>query len=99
MPGTLDHLIVRRIPLMRKTLVAGLAAVCFTLALHAAEPATAPVAAATNAASFPGVKSQWMGFDRYDFTFAGRPAIVVAPKQALPGKPWAWRRVFRSAPG
>jgi len=97
MPGTLDHPIVRRLPLMRKTLAAGLAAVCFTLALHAAGPATATVATAATAAPFPGVKTQWMGYDRYDFTFAGRPAIVVAPRQALPGKPWAWRGEFFGA--
>ena len=48
-------------------------------------PATAP---------FPGVKSQWQGFDRYDFEVDGTPAIVVAPKQSLPGKPWIWRGEF-----
>ena len=46
---------------------------------------------------FPGKKSQWEGFDRYDFEFNGKPAIVVVPKQALPGKPWAWRGEFFGA--
>ena len=36
-------------------------------------------------------------FDRYDFEFNGQPAIVVVPKQALPGKPWAWRGEFFGA--
>jgi len=48
-------------------------------------------------APFPGKKSQWEGFDRYDFEFDGKPAIVVVPKQALPGKPWAWRGEFFGA--
>lgn len=46
---------------------------------------------------FPGQKSQWEGFDRYDFEFRGHPAIVVAPPQALPGSPWAWRGEFFGA--
>jgi pimeloyl-ACP methyl ester carboxylesterase/lysophospholipase L1-like esterase len=49
------------------------------------------------AAPFPGRKSQWEGFDRYDFEVNGKPAIVVVPKQALPGKPWAWRGEFFGA--
>ncbi len=49
------------------------------------------------AAPFPGKQSQWEGFDRYDFEFNGKPAIVVAPRQALPGKPWAWRGEFFGA--
>jgi len=46
---------------------------------------------------FPGKRSQWEGYDRYDFEFNGKPAIVVAPKHALPGKPWAWRGEFFGA--
>ena len=46
---------------------------------------------------FPGKKSAWEGFDRYDFEFNGKPAIVIVPKQALPGKPWAWRGEFFGA--
>ncbi|MEO6036631.1 MAG: GDSL-type esterase/lipase family protein, partial [Verrucomicrobiota bacterium] len=48
-------------------------------------------------APFPGKRSDWKGFDRYDFEFDGKPAIVVAPKQELPGKPWAWRGEFFDA--
>lgn len=48
-------------------------------------------------APFPGKRSQWEGFDRYDFEFNGKPAIVVLPKQALPGRPWAWRGEFFGA--
>jgi len=48
-------------------------------------------------APFPGKRSQWEGFDRYDFEFNGQSAIVVLPKQALPGQPWAWRGEFFGA--
>lgn len=48
-------------------------------------------------APFPGKKSEWQGFDRYDFEVGGKLAIVVSPKQALPGKPWAWRGEFFGA--
>jgi len=46
---------------------------------------------------FPGTKTQWQGFDRYDFDFNGKPAIVVVPPNPLPGKPWAWRGEFFGA--
>jgi pimeloyl-ACP methyl ester carboxylesterase len=48
-------------------------------------------------APFPGSKSTWEGFDRYDFEVDGHPAIVVVPKQSLPGKPWIWRGEFFGA--
>jgi len=52
---------------------------------------------APHASVFPGRRSQWQGFDRYDFEFEGKPAIVVMPQQPLPGKPWAWRGEFFGA--
>jgi pimeloyl-ACP methyl ester carboxylesterase len=45
-------------------------------------------------AAFPGTKSQWGGFDRYDFSVDGRNCFVVVPKTAAPGKPWIWRTEF-----
>jgi pimeloyl-ACP methyl ester carboxylesterase len=42
----------------------------------------------------PGRRSVWNGFDRYDFDVAGKPVLVVAPKTALPGKPWVWHGEF-----
>ena len=60
---------------------------------HAADASSRPTQV-PNAAPFPGVKSQWEGFDRYDFQVDGQHAIVVVPKQPLPGKPWAWRGEF-----
>lgn len=50
------------------------------ISLHADEPAA--------------VKSQWQGFDRIDFTVAGRKSWLVQPKEAAPGKPWIWRTEF-----
>ena len=52
----------------------------------AAEQATQ----ATSDAPFPGKKSIYHGFDRYDFTVDGMGVIVVCPKTPLPGKPWIW---------
>ena len=61
---------------------------CLTFLCLAARAADAP---------FPGKLTQWQGHDRYDFDFNGKPATVVAPKQALPGRPWAWRGEFFGA--
>lgn len=46
---------------------------------------------------FLGAKSLWQGFDRYDFKVDGKSAIVVVPKEVLPGKPWIWRGEFFGA--
>ncbi len=52
------------------------------------------MAAASQAAAFPGQKSSWNGYDRYDFAVDGRNCLVVVPKAAAPGKPWIWRTEF-----
>ena len=58
------------------------------------------VAAATGNASegdqaaFPGTRSEWHGFVRYDFEVDGKPAVVVVPPAAAPGKPWVWHGEF-----
>jgi len=50
--------------------------------------------------AFPGKRTAWHGYDRYDFELDGRSAIVVTPKQVAPGKPWIWRaRFFGDPPG
>ncbi len=56
--------------------------------------ARAPKTAAAGTALFPGKRSEWNGYERYDFDVNGRTAIVVAPKAAAPGKPWLWRGEF-----
>ena len=46
------------------------------------------------AADFPGTKTNWQGFDCYQFDINGRPAKVVCPKEPAAGNPWVWRAVF-----
>jgi len=43
---------------------------------------------------FAGEKSSFHSFDRYGFTCADRPCIVVTPRTAAAGKPWIWRARF-----
>ena len=52
------------------------------------------LAVSLNAATYPGKKSQFHSFDRYDFQHKGRHSIIVAPKQAAEGNPWIWRVRF-----
>lgn len=54
-------------------------------------PIAAPVPARRQ---FPGKRSLWFGFERFDFEVDGRPVLVVAPKVEAPGKPWAWHGEF-----
>ena len=46
------------------------------------------------AIEFPGKRTRWFGFDRFDFQVDGKPVLVVAPKQAAPGRPWVWHGEF-----
>lgn len=50
--------------------------------------------AAGDALPFPGQRSTWNGYDRFDFQVDGRPVLVVAPKQPAPGRPWVWHGEF-----
>lgn len=71
----------------------------FTLALlltFLLNPVSGPAHSIQDSA-FPGAKSQWYGYERHDFKFNDRNAIVVAPREALPGKPWIWRPAFFNA--
>jgi len=44
---------------------------------------------------FPGVKTDFRGYDRYDRIKTANGFIsVVCPKVAAPGKPWLWRSLF-----
>ena len=45
-------------------------------------------------APFPGKKSVWNGYDKYDFPVNGRTVSVVVPKTAAPGNPWCWEGEF-----
>jgi pimeloyl-ACP methyl ester carboxylesterase len=55
-----------------------------------------PLAGAA-AEGFSGKKSQYHGYDRYDFVVDGCATIVVAPLDAAAGKPWIWRAEFFDA--
>ena len=44
--------------------------------------------------NWPGTKSEWNGYTRYDFDHNGREAIIVIPRQAAEGRPWIWRPAF-----
>jgi lysophospholipase L1-like esterase/pimeloyl-ACP methyl ester carboxylesterase len=43
---------------------------------------------------FPGRRSSWNGFDRFDFEVDGKPVLVVTPRQSAPGRPWVWHGEF-----
>lgn len=49
---------------------------------------------AVEAPPFAGQVSSFHSYDRYDFTYAGRECVVVAPRTVAPGKPWIWRARF-----
>jgi pimeloyl-ACP methyl ester carboxylesterase len=50
--------------------------------------------AAADTPSFPGKKSDYRGYERFDFQVNERPCLVVVPKTAATGKPWIWRAEF-----
>jgi acetyl esterase/lipase len=43
---------------------------------------------------FPGKRSTWNGFRRFDFEVDGKPVLVVTPDQAARGRPWIWHGEF-----
>ncbi len=68
--------------------VCGVAGLMFAAGeMGAAEKAAAPKGAEVK-------QSEWKGFTRLDFEVAGRPALLVVPKEAAPGRPWIWRTEF-----
>ncbi|MCB1128258.1 MAG: SGNH/GDSL hydrolase family protein, partial [Verrucomicrobiae bacterium] len=42
-------------------------------------------------------RGAWNGFDRYDFPVTGRTLSIIAPKEPLPGRLWAWKGEFLDA--
>lgn len=56
--------------------------------------AIAPAVPAGTPALYPGKRSTWNGYDKYEFEVDGKMATVVAPKQGAPGKPWVWHGEF-----
>lgn len=59
---------------------------------------TATIPALPDGHAFPGTKTDFRGYDRYDRikTSAGHFSIVC-PKEPAPGKPWLWRSLFWEA--
>lgn len=45
-------------------------------------------------AQYPGKKSNWHGFSRYEFYLDLSACRLVVPEKAAPGKPWIWRARF-----
>ncbi len=45
-------------------------------------------------ALYPGIKSEWHGFTRYDFQYDRRECHIIVPDKPAPGKPWIWRARF-----
>jgi len=43
---------------------------------------------------FPGTRSAWNGYERYDFVVHGRDCCVLLPQLEAPGRPWIWRARF-----
>ena len=52
------------------------------------------VAAGESDTPFPGERSEWNGYAKYDFKVDGRDCCVVEPSAPAPGKPWIWRARF-----
>ena len=46
------------------------------------------------AAPFPGTRSDYLGFARYDFEAAGQAFTVAVPTRPAPGRPWLWVAEF-----
>jgi pimeloyl-ACP methyl ester carboxylesterase len=47
-----------------------------------------------SATEFPGKKTDFRGFDRYQVSTVEGTISIVTPKHAAPGKPWMWRSIF-----
>ena len=43
---------------------------------------------------FPGERTTWKGFVRYDFEFSGRACRIVCPEKPASGNPWVWNARF-----
>jgi sialidase-1 len=81
---------------MKKLLFCVLPAVCFWIFnpdIHAIVPVSNNVSLISEN-QFPGTKSLWKGFVRYDFKFEGRACRIVCPSRQAEGKPWIWNARF-----
>jgi len=44
--------------------------------------------------AFSGVPTNFLGFNQFNFTVAGKPCLVVVPRKVRAGSPWIWRTYF-----
>lgn len=42
-------------------------------------------------------KSEWNGYEQWNFEVGGRGSYIVCPKEPAPNKPWVWRTEFFGA--
>jgi sialidase-1 len=52
-----------------------------------------PLALATAAYAEDG-RTNWNGFQRLEFSLAGKPCFITQPALPAPGQPWVWRASF-----
>jgi lysophospholipase L1-like esterase len=48
----------------------------------------------TGVRQFPGTKTTWKGWVRYNFSFKGRACRLVCPEKPANGNPWVWNARF-----
>ena len=48
----------------------------------------------TDIPHFPGIRTTWKGFMRYDFSFHGRSCRIACPEKPAEGNPWVWNARF-----
>ena len=53
-----------------------------------------PASAWAQEVEYPGTRSEWHGFARWDFELDGHTCRVVAPATPAEGRPWVWRARF-----
>lgn len=59
---------------------------------HAAPSRTSP--SVQPPPPFPGTKTNWNGYDKFEFEVGGKMGLVVCPKTPAPGHPWVWHGEF-----
>jgi pimeloyl-ACP methyl ester carboxylesterase len=61
---------------------------------HASVPAILSLFIVNALGAADSKTTSWNGYDQLEFTFEGRPALLVQPKQSAEGNPWIWRTEF-----
>lgn len=72
----------------------------YTVLAEAMEPTLARLLGEDSSPSsslFPGKKTTWHGFDRYDLEAVGKQIAIIVPASPRPGRQWAWKGEFLDA--